>query len=455
MKNLPLNVSKYSKDKSHQLQRNYFWIKIEYSTFGEEELEVVKQVGASVQKLTICHITFKSPEHLQSLLDHLKLLKILILIRVELDFAGEITAPEYGTTLDKLEAIQINHRVFQYLKNHQVLNFEITDGFNARNPKSLVEFLKEQRKLESMSIENLSNDSCALFGHTENSIDFAFRLKRLSVLYSHIRDVEVFEAKFTDFLRLHEESLREMKVEGSLPHQIYKIMLMKLSNVVDLEVNVGELPQEISFYDGLPQNRKLKVLRLNRTIKTDNLNGFKGLLQHYPNIQKVSLADTDSLVPNDVFHLLSVKLPKLSDLSVLNFHGNFAVQIVFPSLKHFSIRILVNTSQWLMFIKRNDSIESLSVGWINRDQLTTPTLINEITDLPNLRHLKFGGRFIASKRIFDVIKRNYKNLRTLRLAVANYEEIKKLTFVFPIDRSLWVEKCQYFDEGHDREPLND
>lgn len=91
---------------------------------------------------------------------------------------------------------------------------------------------------------------------------------------------------------------------------------------------------------------------------------------------------------------------------------------------------------------------------MKRDQFT-PRVIREITELPNLHHLKFGGRFIVCKKIFEVIKRDYKNLRTLELMVANYEEIKNLRFVFPANRSLWMPQCLYFDEGSDREPLND
>lgn len=179
------------------------------------------------------------------------------------------------------------------------------------------------------------------------------------------------------------------------------------------------------------------------------------MLTTYPNVEKIYLADTDGFVANDVFHMMSVRLRKLTHLSVLNLHDSFSSpDVVFPSLKQFSIRILNKIEQWKTFITTNDSIESLSVGWIKRDQLT-PRTVSEITDLPNLVHMKVGGRFIVCKRVFDVIKVDYRKLRVLEFMVANYEEIKTLRFIFPLDKTLWTPKCEYFDEGSDREPLND
>lgn len=281
-----------------------------------------------------------------------------------------------------------------------------------------------------------------------------FKLKSLSTLFSHIREVDHFESNFLPFLKQHKQSMVKLKIEGSLSKEIFKFIVSAYTNLEELEINTNELPQELSFYDFLKPNHSLKTLKLNGTVNRSNLNGFKGMLSHFSNIERISLADTDAYVPNDVFYLMSVKLPRLSNLSVLNLHESFAPDTVFPSLKNFSIRILNRIDQWKTFITNNQTLESLNVGWIKRDQFT-PQIVEKIVALPNLRHLKFGGRFIASKRIFEVVKRDYKNLRTLELMVANYEEIKQLKFIFPLDKTLWRPQCTYFDEGSDREPLND
>lgn len=453
MEKLLLNLTKYTKDPERfPLIRKYFSVKIEHYA-ADEEIEVIKEIGNSIQRLTISHTVFEHAKVLRDIFGSLKILKTLSLIRVQINIDDEIEPENFPLTLEKVEMIQVDHKVLKQLQNFQLLNLVMIDVSNKQDSESLVKFLSSQKKLESMTIESLLDDEGVLFDF-DYSKNFSFKLKKFSVLYSHVRNMETFEKNFVAFLKLHERNMKKLKVEGNLSQHIYKFIMTNMKILEEVEVNVGGLPQEASFYDVFAANRSLKIFKLNGTINRNNLIGFKGILTLYPNIERISLADTDAFVANDVFHLMSVKLGKLSRLSVLNLHESFTGETVFPSLKHYSIRVLNDVNQWKNFISRNETIETLSVGWIKRDQVTAG-IINAITDMRNLRHLKFGGRFIASKRIYDAIKSDYKKLRTLQLMVANYDEIKNLSFVFPLNKHLWLPQCPYFDEGHDREPVND
>lgn len=453
MKRLPLDLMRYSKD-AGRLSRNYNTIKIEH--FDESiDLSCLEEIGDHVQRLLISHSIFKNPRSFQDIFKSLTLLNEIELRRVLLESTQDcaVVHGRCRLTLKKLELVLVDHKLLNLLPNFQVLNLEMTDATNRTDSESLVSFLSLQHKLESLTIENLSDDASVLFT-TDNSSKIKFKLKKLSTLFSHTRDLQFFETNFVLFLKRHEDTLKKMKVEGSLSQGIYKCIVTRCQVLNELELRVSELPQESSFYDYLKPNQSLRTLKLNGTITKSNLEGFKGMLEHYPNLLQISLADTDAFVANDVFHLMSVKLPKMNHLSVLNLHDSFTPTMIFPSLKFFSIRILNELEQWKIFITRNDSLEALNVGWVKRDQFT-PRVIMEITNLLNMRHLKFGGRFIACKRIFDVIKIDYRHIRTLELMVANYEEIKNLKFIFPLDKMLWIPKCEYLDEGNDREPLND
>lgn len=451
MRRLPLNFVRYAADPG-KIMRKYHTIKIEHLD-DFSDLKMLSDIGEVCQQLTVSHFVVISPDILYIISSSFKLLSKLSLIRLKIDFQERINPIVNGLTLQKIELIQTDHNVLDYLSNTQVLNLEIIDASNRSDNDSLQNFLSHQTKLENLTIENLAEGSSALF-NADSSRNFSFKLKKLSTLFSHIIDVDKFDVNFISFLKLHQNNLKQMKVEGSLSPQIYKFIVANMNCIEELEMNVNELPQEISFYDHLSKSRSLQILKLNGTITKNNLIGFKGVLSHYSNIQRITIADTDGFVANDTFHLISVRLTQLTDLSVLNLHQTFIPDTIFPTLKHFSIIILNNINQWNTLITNNRSIESLNVGWIKRDQFT-PEIIQEIISLPNLRHLKFGGRFIASKRIYDIIKKDYKNLRTLELMVANYEEIKNLKFVFPREKSLWLPQCLYFDEGSDREPLND
>lgn len=452
MAHLPLNYLRYIKD-PEKLMRNFCAVRLEHLN-DDVDLTAFSSLGEFIQHLTVSHCTFTNPKSLRLIFGNLKLLKNLVISRVVIDSKDvPDTSPAHEITLKKLSLVQADHRLLKYLSGMQVIDLEIVDSTNRTDRRSIVKFLSRQKKLTSLTIENLSDNECALF-EFDASHEFTFKLKKLSTLFSHIRDVEKFDANFNAFMRLHLNTLEKLKVEGLLSPRICRMVISSLRNIVELEINVGELPQESSFYDVLKPNHNLKVLKLNGTLKISNLSGFKGIVCHYPNIEIMSLADTDCFVPNDGFHLLSVKLKKLSSLSVLNLQETFSPDVTLPSLKSFSVRILNKIDQWKNFITLNESIELLKVGWIKRDQFT-PEIISEITNLPGLRHLQFGGRFIACKRIHDVIKKDYKNLQTLELTVANYDEIKRMKFIFPSNRSLWMPECLYFDEGSDREPLND
>lgn len=436
--------------------RNYYSLKIERPAILD--FEKLDGIENHLQSLTVSYTTLKNTNDLRIFLEKSKLLTTLVLIRVQID--GDNDADEDIKTalieeniLKKFEMIQVDHRILNHIPDFQVINFDIIDGKNTCDSNALTCFLGKQKKLKSLTLENLSDAPSAIF-ETDRKLDINFQLKKLSVLFSSIRNVDKFEENFIPFLRTQATSLKKLKVEGSLSPNVYKFIVKNCENLDELEINVNEVPQENSFYSFLGSNVNLKTLKLNSTITRSNLVGFKGILTHYQSVQAISLADTDSFVANDVYQLLSTIPRKLRDLSVLNLHGSFTASVVFPALTHFSIKILHSIEQWTAFISRNESLEMLNVGWIKRDQFT-PLLIQEITELPNLRHLKFGGRFIACKRIYEVIKRDYKNLRTLELTVANYEEIKRLRFVFPSNKSQWRAQCLYFDEGSDREPLND
>lgn len=456
MRKLPLSFTKFSLEPGN-LMRNYHSLKIERPVILD--FEIVDGIEDHLQSLNISQTTLKNSEIFKAFFEKLKLLNILVLSRIQIDVDKEATEviklpPVKERHLKKLEMTQVDHRLLSLIPVFQVLELEIIDGNNNGDSEAMTNFLQSQNKLKSLTIENLSDAPSAIF-EAGRKLEINFKLTKLSVLFSNIRNVDKFDENFISFLRTQATSLKKLKVEGSLSPNVYKFIVKTCETLEELEININELPQEHSFYNFIiGTNVVLKTLRLNGTITRSNLIGFKGILTHYQSVRGISLADTDSFVANDVFQLLSTIPRKLNDLSVLNLHGSFTANVVFPALTHFSIKILHSIEQWIAFISRNESLEMLSVGWIKRDQFT-PQVIREITELPNLHHLKFGGRFIACKRIYEVIKRDYKNLRTLELMVANYEEIKNIRFVFPSNKSLWLPLCLYFDEGSDREPLND
>lgn len=261
MKRLPLNMMRYIRDSSGNPTRKYHSVNGENFNGSIDEL-VLEKIGSSCQDLKISHIIYKTPEFLKNIFKSFKMLKKLSLHRVQLDFDDDIELSDNELTLKKLEMVQADHRILNFLCSVQILNLEITDGHNRKDEESLVKFMLHQTKLESLTIENLSDGTSVLFN---NSSNFRFKLKKLSTLFSRIPDIEKFQENFISFLRPFQYSLTQLNVEGSLSSPIYKFIVSNMSCIQQLEINVNELPQENSFYNLLSPNQSLKILKLNGT----------------------------------------------------------------------------------------------------------------------------------------------------------------------------------------------
>lgn len=453
MKKLTLNYDNFA---SHSTNlRNYHSLLIQHVAGKIDKDKGLYDILSSIQDLKMSNCWVDDLDELETFLNYIPLIRKIAFTRVRLVRLPALIRhkplPGKKLTLKKLSLIQTDHYILKFLSHFQVLTLQITDANNYTCRESLVNFLMQQKKLEALTMEELIDRKNVLFDEPIENVHF--KLKFLSILFSRSHNDKFYE-NFKGFMRHHCDSLTRLKIDGSIPNTIYKCIVTQFWQLEDLEINVGELPQDVSFYGQLKMNERLTKLTLNGTIKRSNIESVCAILGFYRKIEILVLADTDEHVSNHLFHMLSVRLRNLKILSIFKFHHSFTYNINLPSLETFSMKVLTDVNQWKKFIIHNGSINTLKVGWIQRD-LFTQEIIREIISQPNIKHLEFGGRFTVTKRIYDVIKINYKNLRTLKLIIGNYDEVQKLKFVFPLKISQWRNECQYFDEGFDREPLND
>lgn len=341
------------------------------------------------------------------------------------------------------------------LRNFQVTHLEIIDSANKCNGDSLENFFLSQQGLEILILEELTKNACVFFNCKNFSYNYKFKLKKISALFcTDYQKSIVFEKNFQTFLSNQSNNIEVLIVKGSLPNSINKLIVSnKFKELYELEMSASSVPQEKSFYENLSITNNLKILKITSTITKDNFLGIKELISHHGGIESLFLIDTDELIANDLFFIIRSKLKNLSNLSVLNFCSNFTPCVTIKSLTSFSIKILNNINQWLSFVLVNENLKIISAGWIQRD--FDANIIKQIINNTKIEHMSFGGRFIANKKIYYAIKDDYKKLRTLKLRVSNYDEIKHLKFVFPLDKTYYNSKCLYFEENNDREPLND
>ncbi|CAG9797400.1 unnamed protein product [Chironomus riparius] len=460
MRMLPLKYSSIIQS-DEMFVHNFHSLNIQHISNVNFSKSIFEALGNTVQCIEISYCIL-SPRDLKVISSSFINLNFLSLTKVKLfkdpvESESDILTNEKSLILNKLILLKVDHEILDYMQSIQSQKIEIIDCHeNAVNQESLINFISHQKHLTSLNIGEM-NYNINVFFH-QNIAEFCkFRLKKFHSLFcSNHSHVHQFEDNFISFLESQSKNLENVKISGrSLPPSIYKFVVSSLINMHTLEIDASSVPQENSFYENMARNLSIKSLIIYSTVTKHNFNGLKGLLSHYPCIEKLNLMDTDEFVANDLFHSIAYFLTNLKELVVLNFNKTFDPQTKIKHLEKFSIKIINNIEQLLKFIKIHDStLINLSIWWITRD--FESRIVKEIISLPKLTHLKIGGRFIANKRIYEVVRRDYKNLRTLHLIVNNYDEVKHLKFTFPLDKSIYTDvKCLYFEEDHDREPLND
>jgi len=458
MKMLPLKYSKL--EQSEKFFHNFHSLNIQHINDVNFSKTIFEQgLGNTVQCIEISYCIL-SPRDLKAISDNFVNLNFLSLTKVKLlkdPEESESVIASKELIVNKIIMLKVDHEILDYMGNIQSYELEIIDSHeNAVNQESLINFISHQKHLTSLNVGEM-NYNINVFFHQNISECCKFKLKKFHSLFcSNHSHVPQFEDNFISFLQSQSKSLVDVKISGrNLPQIIYKFVIGSLTNLYTLEIEANSIPQENSFYENMARNLSIKSLIIYSTVTKNNFNGLKGLLSHYPCINKLNLMDTDEFIVNDLFHSIAYFLSHLKELVVLNFNISFVPQSRIKHLEKFSIKIINNIDQLLKFIIIHDStLVNLSIWWIARD--FESRIVEEMISLSKLTHLKIGGRFIANKRIYETIRHDYKNLRTLHLIVNNYDEVKHLKFTFPLDKNIYNDvKCLYFEEDHDREPLND
>lgn len=461
MKMLPLKYSSLIQS-DEKFSHNFHSLNIQHINYINFSKSIFDQgLGNSLQciEISYCQLGPRDLKIIGSSFVNLNLLSLtkVKLLKDSVETDCDVLTNEKELILNKLILLKVDHEILDYMKNIQSNELEIIDCHeNAVNPESLVKFISHQNHLISLNVSEM-NYNVSVFFHQNISKYCKFRLKKFQSLFcSNHSHVHGFEDNLIKFLELQSKSLEDVKISGrSLPQNIYKFVVGSLNNLNTLEIEASSIPQESLFYDNMAKNISIKTLIIYSTITKHNFNGLKGLLSHYPCINKLNLMDTDVFIANDLFQSIAYYFSNLKELVVLNFNKSFVPQSRIKNLEKFSIKIINNIDQLVKFITiHENSLRNLSIWWITRD--FESKIVEQIISLPKLTNLKIGGRFIANKRIYETIRHDYKSLRTLHLIVNNYDEVKHLKFTFPMDKSIYKDvKCLYFTEDHDREPLND
>jgi hypothetical protein len=426
-------------------------IQISYCTLSGNDLNHIFKNLRNLKKFELLRVLYNQDQNdACEFSENEIVLKSLMLIRTDHNVSDKFFTILFLLTIHFL-------KIFSALRV-QTHHLKIIDCDNKQNNEKLIHFLEKQKKLESLHLVVFTGISTTIEKTLFDSVmdqdfDLKFPLKKLYIVFCSDNFTSKYKANVIKFLRVFKNSLESVNLHGALGSEIYKFVFDELKFLTTLTIDANNLPTDYTCDENSKPNHNMKVLNISSIIRTSNYKSIVNIISNFPSVEKLNLSDTDSMVANDLYNMLQAKLKRLTHLTVLNFNKKFIPSGSFECLKSFTIKNLENVEQWLSFVMLHQTLETVHVGWIMRD--FEATAIEKVVQLPNLQVLKFGGRFTANKRIYEIIKRDNGNLKVLELEISNYDDVQKLTFTFPCDKKLFNPKCAYFDEGHDKEPLND
>ena len=400
--------------------------------------KVAESCGSRVRKLIMQDADFKSSSVLSNILLSMPLLE-------ELEIR-ELRCPEKfplrSVKLNRLKVLKISNvdwKFFQYMKAPNVTTFEVDDSemnISDDSVEFLTSFLKSSADLESLGIEEYIIDKIFCSKAIKS---FPLKLKKIDFQNNDLTDQH-----FARFLATQASSLEELEIQfGS--RDIYEVIFKEMKVLKTLRMNMDTLPTDKEFYDRLKPIKSLKEIFSNFGF-SDEVSA-KGILGNCPNLEVLNVTMHGNGF--DLLSFIAINNPKITTLSIKTLKGHTSPDIKFRSLKQLQLYEVKNIEFLLTFIRNNPALETLSIWWIDEDVLQ-PKDLDVLMDESNLRHLKFMGECETMKAIYDKLKVDYKNLKSLELSV-NYGSLTGmpvLYFEFPEDVTKWNPQCEYFDSHH-------
>lgn len=302
----------------------------------------------------------------------------------------------------------------------QVRELKITTrSYNKTDHEKFENFLELQESLEELAIRVSQGDIYKSIAKVESK----FKLKKLAVDFKYWGDDPSVDENFINFLKTHQESLKDLETEKDLSEKVIDF-IMKDLKLTRLIIDASRLPNTPLFYNAIRPNKHLKKL-----VIVGELNSFdvaRGLLYIYPSIEKLVINNWKEEIINDVIVFMANNLKNLRHLEIPSLTAD-TPELAIPSLKTFHVNYVDDVAQYQTFLMNNPSVETLIVKWSpnKENPIFTYEILNAITlRLQKLQHVKFGEYFKPTQRILEMMKRNCPNLRLLEIFNSSTENLE-------------------------------
>lgn len=401
-------------------------------------MRVAAQHGSEVRKLILNRVQLYSNVDFEAIGNNMPLMEELeVKYSLPIDDSDENFHYYSGTShlesLKHVKVISSDTTIFRFFTAPHIESLQLINPM--LEPGYPLTMLLTSDKLESLEIDT----SFKFFKYTPSTI----KLKKLSIHSlvepPRVVDYSLFqhdEAELIKFLESQAPTLIHLELEGAYRIEVYQTILTKLNHLKILKVNFKHLPVDKKFYADLKPLMGLK--ELHSFSDHPAMAKVVGMCGRCPNIESFTSPCAGlQLLPflvrnNPLLKVLSV--PCVSSSGDVKFEHLKVLKV--PQLSVECIK---------MFFANNPTVDTL--GSFYNENVTSIEEVEAVLSIPTLKHLKLRGDFRSLRKIYELTKVDFRNLKSLRLQLRDEKfELKNLLIEAPDIVGHWKPTCDFFDD---------
>lgn len=304
---------------------------------------------------------------------------------------------------------------------------------NEDDANALENFLKGSENLKSLEINE--HMFTRIFGK-ELPPKFNFSLTSFEMSYHCTMDGKSGK-NFNSFLASQASTLRYLSIYSvkNIPSTTFSIIFNNLQSLEKLCINVSSVPSSRNFFVKSKPNTAVKMLRLYESFSTEA--AAAAFFGNMPNVENIVLNQN---IGNYIDFIAAFN-PFLMELKLSSISSQISTDSIFNKLRILTINFIKDSNAWISLVASCPSLETFVVNSFEKNTVMEAE-VDFLLQQKLLRNLTFDGNYGDIKIIFDVLKLNYGNLKTLKLLMSNTSEYgttvnAMVKFDFPQIASLW------------------
>lgn len=413
-------------------------------------VELSSHLGQQVETLIIQKAEFRNAIDFRDIMRNFPMLKQLEIHRTTFKWPeneeNQTIHPVNMKHLDTIKVVYSSWSFFQYLVGTQITSLiASTAQVRPSERDNLINFLEASERLESVEMDR---EGFERIFQTNFTRPFPFKLKKFKYFsYTFKSEVNQLDENFISFLETQAASLEDLQLEYS-SREILQEIFTKLVNLRKLKLNANSLPMDKEFYDQLKPFKYLKEFDADDRIPNED--AARGILKNCPNLEILIVECDPNDVISEIFPFIAAHNPKLRVLRIDSLKAQYKPEVRFKRLEVLHVFLFKDDVMLVSFLRNNPTVTTLKIKWVYEQEFIEVTL-HELLSKTNVQHLIIGGKQDTMKAVYEKVKTDRKNLKTLELSFKTDNGVMQTSkFDFTDDPPAWNARHEDYEKLFDK-----